>query len=122
MVVDLLESIAVLGGIILLCLLLPATFLKDDFLVRGTWLAISFIGILMVYLIPALDVKRWVASPGLWFLITVLLSTLLTILFSRLRIMKRFAFFFSDRTTVFLFFFTPLSVIALLIIVIRFLF
>jgi len=122
MVVDWFESVLILGGILFLCLLLPAAFLKDDFTIRGTWLVISYIGTLMIYLIPSLNIKRWVESPGLWFIITVFLTTLFTIVLSHISVMRRFALFISDRMTVLLLIFMPLSVISCFIIVIRFLF
>ena len=122
MVTDLFESMALLLGLLLLCLLLPATFLKDDFRIRGTWLAIGFLGTLMVYLVPAFGIRDRGINPGLWLAGAILLTVSLTVFFSRLRFTRRFAHFITDRMIVFLVIFTPLSVISLLALVVRVLF
>ena len=122
MAVDLFESMLFLVVILLLSLLLPTTFLKDDFKIRGTWLAISIIGMLVIYIIPSLGVQRRVTSPGLWLVTSIFLAALFTLFLSRLRIMRRFAVFITDRMMVFLIIFTPLSVISLLVLFVRFLF
>ena len=119
MVVDLFESILFLGGLLVLCLLLPANFLIDEFPVRGAWFVISFLGMLMVYLIPSIDIKQWIANPGVWIIISVFVTIILTAIFSYLNVTKRFAFFILDRMIVFLAIYMPLSVISLVVITIR---
>jgi hypothetical protein len=122
MAVDLFESMLFLVVILLLSLLLPNTFLVDDFKIRGSWLAISFIGMLVIYLIPALGVQQRVTSPGLWLVTSVFLAALFTLFLSRLRIMRRFTVFLTDRMMVFLVIFTPLSAISISALFVRFLF
>ena len=119
MVTDLLESILILSGLLLLCLLLPPTFLKEDFRIRGTWLSIVFFGTLMVYLVPIFNIRGRGIDPGFWLMVAIVLTLTLTIILSRLSFTRRFAHFIADRMTVFLVVFTPISVISFFILVIR---
>jgi len=122
MVTDLFESLVLLFGLVLSCLLLPPTFLKDDFRIRGTWIVISFFGTLMVYLIPIFGIRNRGINPMFWLVAAIALTAILTIIFSRISFTRRFADFITDRMTVFLFIFTPLSVISFFILVIRIMF
>jgi len=119
MVTDFLESTVILSGLLLLCLLLPPTLLKEDFRIRGTWLTTVFFGTLMVYLVPIFNIRGRGIDPGVWLVGAVFLAVILTIIFSRLSFTRRFAHFIADRMTVFLIIFTPLSVLSFLILVIR---
>jgi hypothetical protein len=122
MIVDLFESIMVLAGFLFLYFLLPKSLLKEDFAIHGTWLAISCLGVLMLYFVPSLDLEHQIKNPWLWLVITFFLAILSTIFFSRLSFMKKFAHFFLDRMPAFLVIFAPVSVISLLIITIYLLF
>src|SRR5574339_944834 len=49
MTANLLETLAVLFTLLLLCFFLPSRFLREDFAVRGSILAIGLIGSLMAF-------------------------------------------------------------------------
>jgi hypothetical protein len=119
MATDLIESLLILVGIVLLYLLVPARTIKDDFAVRGTWLAISCLALLMLYLIPLSSFDRELIDPVLWILITISISLLFTFFFSHLRLLRHFALLISERMVSFSILFTPLSVISMVVIVIR---
>lgn len=122
MSVDLLESILVLAGILVLYYLLPKSLLKEDFRIHGTWLAISGLGLLMLYFLPSPDIKQWIGSPWWWVVITLIVTVLITIFFSRLPFTRKFALFFQDRMPAFLAIFIPISIVSLLVIVVYLLF
>jgi hypothetical protein len=122
MVVDLFESTLLLAGLLISFLLLPIKLSEDDFKICGTWFSLSFLAIIMVYLIPVLKFKKMIPIAGKWLIIAIVIAATLTLIFSRFNATRRFAHLILDRMTVFLFFLTPLSVISLLILIIRFLF
>src|SRR6185369_12507499 len=49
MLTNLLESLLLLLILLAVCILLPSRFLRDDFIVRGTIIAMGLIGALMAY-------------------------------------------------------------------------
>ena len=122
MSIDLFESLMVLGGLLFLYLLSPKTLLKDDFAIRGTWLAVAYLGMLMLYFFPSPDIKQWIRSPWLWIGITFLVAILSTVFISRLSFMRKIALLLLDRMPAFLVIFIPISIASLLIITIYLLF
>jgi hypothetical protein len=114
MVVNLLESLTVLMVLLVVCALLPAPVLRDDFIVRGSILALGIIGSLMVFLRVHREfglesgLKLLIGPIVVWLLTAILLGFLPRLpmpLFLRSAI-----FWVSDRMMVFLYVLIPLYV------------
>jgi hypothetical protein len=116
---DALESLLFLGEIILLYYLLSPVLFKYDFQIHGTWLAISFIGTLMVYFLPFSKSIQMTIDPGFWILFSILFAILFSIIPSHVKFFRTVAIFLSERTTIFLWIFSFLSIISLLVLGIR---
>jgi hypothetical protein len=115
MVVNLLEGLTVLLLLLLVCALLPASVLRDDFVVRGTILASGLIGSLMAFVKLHMQFgiesgnKLLIGPLGVLLLTAVLLwippkYRLVHFLHSAIR-------WISDRMLVFLYVLVPLFVI-----------
>jgi hypothetical protein len=122
MSVDFFESLMVLGGLLFLYLLSPKALLKDNFAVRGAWIAIIYLGMLMIYFFPPLDTKQYIRDPLLWIGITFFVALVFTVFISRLIFMKKIVLLLLDRMPAFLVIYIPVSIVSLLIIVIYLLF
>ncbi len=122
MSIDLFESLIILGGLLVLYLLSPQALLKEDFSTKGTWLAISYLGMLMLYFSPSLGINQWIGNPWLWAFITCCVAILFVMFISRLGFMKKIAYILLDRMPVFLGIFIPISVISFFIVTIHLLF
>jgi hypothetical protein len=115
MVANLLESLLVLLLLLAICAVLPASILRDDFVVRGTILATGLIGSLMAFVKLHMEFgmesgnKLWIGPLVVWLLTAILLSfpskfRFVQILHSAIR-------WTSDRMLVFLYILVPLFVI-----------
>jgi len=122
MSIDLFESLIVLGGLLVLYLLSPKALLKEDFTTKGTWLAISYLGMLMLYFSPSLGINQWIGNPWLWAFITCCVTILFVMFVSRFSFMKKIACILLDRMPVFLVIFIPISIVSFLVITIYLLF
>jgi hypothetical protein len=110
MAANLLESLLLMGILLLLSVLLPASFLRDRFALRGSLLAMGWIGALMAFVGVHMQMGLqnrtllW-AAPLVVFLVTAFL------LHSSSRIVHRVhsgILWISDRLIVFLFLLLPL--------------
>jgi hypothetical protein len=118
----LLESLMVLGGLLILYLISPKALLKEDFAERGAWLGIVYLGMLMLYFFPSLDIKQYIRNPWLWIVTTFLTAILFAVFISRLSFMKKIVLILLDRMPAFLVIFIPISIVSLLIVTIHLLF
>jgi len=123
MVSNLLESLTVLLLLLAICALLPAPILRDNFVVRGTILAVGLIGSLMAFV--KLHMEFGLAS-GNKLLIGPLVVLLLTAILLSFPAKFRFVHFLhraiqwiSDRMLVFLYILVPLFVILLTYVIFR---
>ena len=123
MVANLVESLIVLLLLLVICALLPASVLRDDFVVRGTILSLGLIGSLMAFV--KFDMEFGFSS-GLKLLrgpLTVLLlMIILLVLPTKLRL-ARFLHsairWISDRMLVFLYILVPLFIIVFIYVIFR---
>ena len=120
MITDLLESLLVLLFLLVICILLPASILRDDFVVRGTILSAGIVGSLMAFVRLHMEFGM---DAGLNLLFGPLAVLLLTAIL--LAIVPRFGFirsaiaWISDRLTVFLYILVPLFVVLSAYVVLR---
>ena len=112
MFANLLESLLVLSIVLVLSAVLPPRFLRDDFIVRGTIIAIGLIGSLMVYLglNRAFNNENVVMLLGGPLLMLSIMAFLLGFS-SKFQWVRSAAAWISDRLLIFLFILLPLFAI-----------
>src|SRR5918995_5025834 len=114
------ESLVILLMLLALSALLPARFLRDDFLVRGTILSIGLIGSLMAFVGSH---RQFGIGAGLNLLIAPLaVLGLMAFLLHRSSVYQRLrstAIWLSDRMVVFLFILIPLFSVASIYVIFR---
>jgi hypothetical protein len=120
MVNCLLESLTFLAFVIALTAILPPRFIKNDFVVRSTWLTIGLLGPLAIYFICFFMIGATFASyQTIWMVTSILLSTLLASISGRVAWMRNVASWISDRLTIFLFLYMPASAISMAVVIVR---
>lgn len=123
MTAAMLESLAVLCILLLVCLLLPARWLRDVFVTRGTIAAIFGLSSIMLYMYRFSMVGySFLVNLIRWSLAGLVVTLLFTYFSTRVRIVVRAAAWISDRMIVFLFLFVPVSLVSLLVVIYRNLF
>jgi hypothetical protein len=117
---NLLESILLLLLLLAISSLLPARFLRDDFVVRGTILSIGLIGSLMAYLglYIHLGLENTVALFAGPFVVLSLMVFLLGFS-SRFHWLRSATTWISDHLIVFLFILVPLFVVLSAYVIVR---
>jgi hypothetical protein len=114
MVVNLLESLAVLLVLLVVCALLPPPVFRDDFIVRGSVLALGIIGSLMAFIRLHREfgmesgLKLFIGPIVVWVLTAILLGFLPRLQW--MRYLHSAILWISDRMTVFLYVLVPLYV------------
>ena len=123
----LLESLIVLGGMVVMALLLPARFFKDKFVAQGGFLAVLVS--LAAYLIhpklgDALPLRllHLVQISIIALVGTVILIFLLSFLFDHLPGLTRVVNAFAKRMTIFAYFYLPLGLLSLFVVLLRIIF
>jgi hypothetical protein len=119
MAVNLLESIVVLLVPLLLAILLPKKWFYEQFVVKGVSLVLLSLGYLMFFYVDLIvgilspwTLLRHVSAVGL-----IILG--LVFLIERVGILNKIVFEFSSRAVVFLYIWTPVSIISLAVILVR---
>jgi hypothetical protein len=114
MVVNLLESLTVLMFLLVTCVLLPFHILRDDFVVRGSLLALGIIGSLMAFIRLHREfgmesgLKLLIGPIVVWVLTAILLAFMPRL--HGLRFLHSAIFWISDRMIVFLYVLVPLYI------------
>ena len=115
-----LESVVILSMLLGLCALLPARFLRDDFIVRGTILSIGLLVALMTFVGSQM---RFGIDSGLLLLIAPLTVLLLMSFFlhrsSKYPRLRSLAVWVSEHVVVFLFILIPLFAVASVYVIYR---
>jgi hypothetical protein len=110
MLIDLVESLIVLFILLVVSALLPPRILRDQFVVRGTILALGFVGSLMAFV--RFHMQFGIESGARLLLLgpiaVILLTALLLALSTKVRFIASVTASISDRLTVFLFILVPL--------------
>jgi hypothetical protein len=120
MTANFLESLIILLLLMAACVVLPPRLLRDDFIVRGTVLAIGLIGALIAFvgfqMRFGIESGAWLFMPP--FFVLILTGILLRSSTERQSV-RSIASWVSDRLLVFLFLLLPLFVLLSLYIVMR---
>jgi len=123
MTAALLESLVILGLLLLLSVILPVAMMRDVFVTRGTFAALIGLGSVMLYMYCFSEIGySFLDKLPLWTLASLALTLLLTFLAPRVKLLVRFAAWTSDRVTVFVYLFLPLSALSLLVVIYRIIF
>jgi hypothetical protein len=117
MAANFLESLLLLSVLLAACVLLPARFLRDDFVVRGVVLASGSLAALMVFI----GSLRWSGiQSGFALYIAPVLVLVVTVLALAFAYRWRSTIFsLADRLTVFLFILLPLFVLSSMYVILR---
>lgn len=111
---DLIESAVFLVLIMFVSMILPMKLLRDEFALRGSIIAFAVLGSIVLY---------WVCLyPGnliLSLMIIVLSMTFFFVVAKKIKIINRGVTWFSERLSVFLYLYIPISLISILVVIIR---
>jgi hypothetical protein len=117
------ESIFCLAFILILCVILPPRFLRDVFILRGTILALSLLGTMMLVLsFYSDDNPALMGGPPAWLVIlslSILFMLLLDFLSRKLRTVAPALLWLADRLMIFLYINLPLTLFALVVVAVR---
>ena len=113
-----LESLVMIGALLLIAFILPRAWLTDKFIVRGSILIIAFLGAIMFYYTQTplgealVNVYKFPLAFGFGTLILVLAAKYLKPVEAALELI-------AERCTVFLYLYMPISVISVIVVVFR---
>ena len=119
MLTGLVESLLILGFLLGLSALLPARFLRDVFIVRGTAISLGWLVSLIVFWIAYERDGSLENFMVAWTVGALFLTVLLARLSTRVRWLGVFLAALADRLTVFLFLLMPLAALGLVVVFIR---
>ena len=120
MVANFVESLTVLGLVLMICVLLPADAGRDDFIVRGTLLSLGIIGALMAFVGSHMQFGidagfRLLLAP----LLVLIVTSALLVVSVNSQLVRSAAAWLSDRLTVFLFLLLPLFAVLSVFVIFR---
>ncbi|MFC2052902.1 hypothetical protein ACFLV7_01270 [Chloroflexota bacterium] len=123
----LLESLVVLGGMVLLALVLPARFFKDQFVAQGGFFAVLVsLAAYLIHpkLVDALPLRLLylVQIPIIALAGIIILMVLLSFLFDRLPGFTRVVNAFVEGMTIFAYIYLPLGLLSLFVVLLRIIF
>lgn len=115
------ESLIILGLLVLVAIILPQRIFRNVFLARGAAFAMIFLCSIIVFW------KRFQSDPGvlmadyiqLWTFASLLLALLISYASTKYQALVDFFEWISESMTVFLYFLIPLSLISVTVVVIR---
>ncbi len=119
---NLFESIFLLGVLLFFCMLLPASFLKNDFTIRGTVILVCLLGSAMLHLYvnrSGDSLENFIATMQVWWLVTLLALGVLLFVSVKIHWIRAVITEASDRLIILLYLFMPLSLISVAIVILR---
>lgn len=120
MVAAMLESLGILGILLLASLVLPRRWMRDMFVTRGTVAAAFMLGTIMSYMYRlSLVGYSYIVYLVQWSLAGLAITLLAVFFSSRVRMVVRAVAWISDRLIVLLFLLVPVTLISLLIVLYR---
>lgn len=122
LVFDLVESVLLFTGMILINFLLPSAWWKEKFLVRSISFLIIFLGAIMlrlhIYRDPSLR-EEFALTQKIWWLYTSAVLLLGVWLLPKIKLWAQALEIFADRCLIFLYIYLPLTVISILVVIVR---
>jgi hypothetical protein len=118
------ESLVVLGLIVVLSLLFPKQYFKDQFVIQGNSLALAlgFVSFLVqrkVSLIYRLELWQTLVYPTLILVGFIALVPIISFVFKRFSLLSRLALAVAERMTIFAYLYVPLGLIGVLVVIVR---
>lgn len=119
MVVNLLESLVVLLGVVAIGVVLPRKWFSDAFIARGAVLSALMLG-LMMYVAAQFSSKDYYPAEIVRWLPAILsLMGLVIYFFGRAQFLRKVIEFFADRAIIFLYISIPVSILSLIAVLIQ---
>ena len=119
MTTNLIESLLVLLGVIIVSLILPQKWFRDLFVSRGSMLAASILISIMMFEYHYDKPADYFNKFPLYFLETFLVSCVLTFLAGWIGVVRKVIEVFSENAVIFLFISLPVSFLSLIVVIIR---
>lgn len=114
------ESLIIMGFLLAICLFLPARFFRNDFVVRASWLVIcGYTSIFLFLKLNTMLENHPIHLWEYWSITTFIICLIAAWISPRIKFMRAFAEWASDRLQVFLFILIPISLISLVVVVFR---
>lgn len=115
------ESTLICIFLLLLCFILPSQMFRDQFIVRGTWLALGLaLSILGNGVWRGMTRFTYTEVPlVIWSSASLIVILMLTFLSTKVRFMTLVADWISDRLIIFLYLLIPLSILSILVVLVR---
>jgi hypothetical protein len=119
MVVNLLESLAFILGVLILGFLLPKTWFADRFIPAGSLLTI-LLGLMLIRFSSQIQsADNFSYIPLIQMSVYFVVAICITLLLSRFQPVAAFLDFLSDRAKIFLYISLPVSILSLVIVILR---
>lgn len=113
------ESLVVLAALLALAVILPKKWFAETFAAHGLALALPVLGY-MIFIAYQFQAKADYPSAALnWAPVVLAGAVLLAFLVGRIPFLRRAVELFADRATIFLYFFLPISLLSVLVVVFR---
>lgn len=118
------ESLALMGVMCVLSLILPRQTFKDLFILQGSTLALilgggAFLVQRNVNVIYQLELEQTLLVPALIVAGIVVLALILRVVFQKIQILSRLILMMADRMTIFAYLYVPLGLIGLVVVIAR---
>ncbi|MGC1376810.1 MAG: hypothetical protein WA821_11325 [Anaerolineales bacterium] len=120
--VNLFESVFVLGILLFLCVILPASFLKNDFTVRATIILVCLLGSAMLHLYVNRDgesLENFIGTMQIWWASTLVVLAVLLGMSIKVQRLRAVVANIADRLIILLYVFMPLSLMSVVIVILR---
>jgi len=115
MAVNFAESLAALLFMLLLCIMLPSNWMREEFQLKGGITVLYFLSFGMALLGKFIPLEQ--LAMYLFFAIIIFFPIL--IIFKKVRVLRAILVSFVDRSVVFLYLTIPISIIAVIVVAIR---
>jgi hypothetical protein len=119
MTTNLLESVFVLSGVVIVGIIFPRKWFAETFVSRGTLLSILILGFMM-FVADKFNTKAFYPGDIIrWTPAYIVLVGLVVFFAGRIRFVSRLIELFADRAIIFLYFSIPISILSLILVFIR---
>ncbi|MEW6400363.1 MAG: hypothetical protein AB1649_01115 [Chloroflexota bacterium] len=119
LVTNLLESLMVVFGMVVVAVVLPKKWFLDAFVARGTVVSILILALLMYVASQFKTLDYYPSEIVRWSPVLLVLIAVIAYLLGRVSFTRRMLELFADRALIFLYITIPLSVVSLVVVLFR---
>jgi hypothetical protein len=119
MATNLIESLLVLLGIIIVCLILPQKWFREVFVSRGSMFAASILISIMIFENHFVKPEDYFSKFPIYLPLILLIAAILAFFAGWIRIFRNGIEVFAENAVIFLFLLMPLSLLSLIVVLIR---